>query len=115
MSATYQPPPSSGRLPYVGFGSSIPAIGGLTSGEVQALEASENKKSEFVEVECSEAFQVLKYSNFSQMSTLSAKNYFGGSMQKLRRKIVILLIVTRRNFHTNRESPLVKKIFRKVF
>uniref|UniRef100_A0A8R1HYY6 C2H2-type domain-containing protein n=1 Tax=Caenorhabditis japonica TaxID=281687 RepID=A0A8R1HYY6_CAEJA len=49
-SATYQPPPNSGRLPHIGFKSEITTIGGFTAVEVAALESADAQADEeFVE------------------------------------------------------------------
>lgn len=56
-SATYYPPPGSDREPHVGFNTEIPALGGCTGGELEALEA-DTKEDEFVEV-------TLRFSNCS--------------------------------------------------
>ncbi|KAF1760820.1 hypothetical protein GCK72_009070 [Caenorhabditis remanei] len=47
--ATYHPPPASGRPPHVGFKSNIAAVGGFTANEIQAMETMEKSmNSEFV-------------------------------------------------------------------
>ncbi|CAI2347521.1 unnamed protein product [Caenorhabditis sp. 36 PRJEB53466] len=47
-SATYQPPPNSGRRPHVGFLTDIPAVGGFEANQVAALEAVDCER-EFVQ------------------------------------------------------------------
>lgn len=48
-SATYEPPPGSGRVRHIGAGSEIPVSGGLEASELQVLELWQNKENGFVE------------------------------------------------------------------
>lgn len=48
-SATYEPPPNSGRVRHIGAGSEIPVCGGCDQSELQQLELAQNKENAFVQ------------------------------------------------------------------